>query len=66
MGFLESSDVRGRRNMVNVRWSRDRKNVYRLAYEGHVDITCLEEEVGGFYYRDHLPVLGNVSDFLNC
>ena len=49
------------RNLVLVRWSKtDVSNSYRLGFHGNVDLTCVEEEVGPFYYRDHLPVLGKL------
>ena len=46
------------RNLVRVQWSGGVSNSYRLGFQGTVDLTCLEEEVGPFYYRDHLPLLG--------
>ncbi|XP_070207922.1 uncharacterized protein [Littorina saxatilis] len=51
-----------KRNLAKVRWPNGKANVYRLAFEGHVDITCTDEEAGGFYYRDHLPCLDS-ADF---
>lgn len=46
------------RNLIRVEWlSKGVANSYRLGYQGHVDIRCTEEEVGPFYYRDHLPLL---------
>ena len=53
----ESSD--SWRNLVHVQWSTTGvSDIYRLGFHGYVDLTCVEEEVGPFYYRDHLPVLG--------
>ncbi|KAK7093791.1 E3 ubiquitin-protein ligase MIB2-like [Littorina saxatilis] len=45
------------RNLVRVRWSRGFTNSYRLGFQGNVDVICVEEETGLFYYRDHLPLL---------
>ena len=56
--ILNQATKRGKRNLAKVRWPSGKSNIYRLAYEGHVDIMCTDEEAGGFYYRDHLPCLG--------
>ena len=53
------------RNLVRVQWPDTGVcNSYRLGFHGYVDLTCIEEEVGPFYYRDHLPVLGNYHRFV--
>ncbi|KAK7473309.1 hypothetical protein BaRGS_00035441 [Batillaria attramentaria] len=47
------------RNLVRVQWSRGGPpNSYRVGFQGQVDLVCVEEDLGPFYYRDHLPVLG--------
>ena len=46
------------RNRVQVEWPSGVTHGYRLGDHGNVDVTCVEEEVGPFYYRDHLPLLG--------
>lgn len=33
-------------------------NVYRVGHKGKVDLKYIQEGHGGFYYRDHLAVLG--------
>ena len=48
----------GARNMLMVQWPHGGSHSYRLGVHGKVDLTCVEEEVGPFYYRDHLPLLG--------
>ncbi|XP_076451717.1 uncharacterized protein LOC143287544 isoform X2 [Babylonia areolata] len=45
------------RNLVRVQWRGGKINSYRLGFRGNVDLTCVEEDVGPFYYRDHLPWL---------
>lgn len=55
-GFEKAPD--SCRNILRVRWSNGATNGYRLGYKGHVDLLCVEEEVGPSYYRDHLPLLG--------
>ena len=50
------------RNLFRVQWSgTGDSEIYRLGFHGYVDLTCLEEEVGPYYYRDHLPVLGTYN-----
>lgn len=34
-------------------------NVYRVGHKGKVDLKYVQEGGGGFYYRDHLIVLGS-------
>lgn len=41
-------------------WSSGSSNVYRLGHKGKVDLKCTVDADGGRYYRDHLPVLGEV------
>ncbi|XP_025102247.1 E3 ubiquitin-protein ligase MIB1-like isoform X2 [Pomacea canaliculata] len=45
------------RNLIRVRWPNGVVNSYRLGFQGKVDLLCVEEETGPFYYRDHLPLL---------
>ncbi|KAL8578225.1 hypothetical protein ACOMHN_040986 [Nucella lapillus] len=45
------------RNMVRVEWPHGITNSYRLGLNGCVDIECVEETAGTYYYRDHLPLL---------
>lgn len=56
-------DIRGwdnesGRSVANVSWTTGSTNVYRLGHKGKVDLKCSQEASGGFYYREHLPVLG--------
>lgn len=56
-------DIRGwdnesGRSVANVTWTSGSTNVYRLGHKGKVDLKYIQEASGGFYYRDHLPVLG--------
>lgn len=58
-------DIRGwdnesRRSVANVMWSSGSTNVYRLGHKGKVDLKYTVESEGGKYYRDHLPVLGQI------
>ncbi|GIY32353.1 hypothetical protein CEXT_691571 [Caerostris extrusa] len=59
-------DIRGwdnesERSVANVTWSSGATNVYRLGHKGKVDLKYIQDAVGGYYYRDHLPILGQVE-----
>lgn len=43
---------------VMVKWDNDRENMYRVGYNGKTDLKCKIDGRGGFYYPDHLPLLG--------
>ena len=58
----ENTSSGSSRNRVLVEWPHGVAISYRLGLHGNVDIMCVEEEVGPFYYRDHLPLLGKVSN----
>ncbi|XP_044752526.1 E3 ubiquitin-protein ligase MIB2 isoform X2 [Coccinella septempunctata] len=56
-------DIRGwdnesSRSVANVTWFSGSTNVYRLGQKGNCDIKFVEPTSGGFYYPEHLPVLG--------
>lgn len=35
--------------------------MYRIGYEGKVDLKYVEDAPDGYYYRDHLPITGEDS-----
>ncbi|GAB6018437.1 hypothetical protein CHUAL_000145 [Chamberlinius hualienensis] len=51
-------DNESSRSVANVTWSSGSTNVYRLGHKGKVDLKYVQEASGGFYYREHLPILG--------
>ena len=60
------TDIRGwdsesGRSVAHVTWSSGSTNVYRVGHKGKVDLKYIQPGAGVVYYRDHLPVLGNVS-----
>nr|CAD7261111.1 unnamed protein product [Timema shepardi] len=60
-------DIRGwdnesGRSVANVTWTSGSTNVYRLGHKGKVDLKYVQDAAGGYYYRDHLPVLGQGPD----
>lgn len=67
-------DIRGwdnesERSVANVTWSSGSTNVYRLGHKGKVDLKYTQDAVGGYYYRDHLPILGKGKSnvhFVSC
>lgn len=46
------------RNAVAVTWPSGKSYVYRVGYNGKMDLVCKEVARGFEYYREHLPVLG--------
>ncbi|KAK7093326.1 E3 ubiquitin-protein ligase MIB2-like isoform X2 [Littorina saxatilis] len=54
------------RNLVKVHWPNSVANTYRLGFYGYVDVTCVEEEAGPCYYRDHLPVLDTTTSLFSA
>ncbi|KAK6635597.1 hypothetical protein RUM44_000851 [Polyplax serrata] len=56
-------DIRGWDNesgksVANVVWTSGSTNVYRLGHKGKVDLKYVEYAMGGYYYKEHLPILG--------
>lgn len=51
-------DVETGRSVASVTWSDGTTNVYRVGHKGKVDLKCIVEASGGFYYKEHLPRLG--------
>ncbi|XP_052213892.1 E3 ubiquitin-protein ligase MIB2-like isoform X1 [Dreissena polymorpha] len=57
------TDIRGwdsesGRSVAAVQWSSGATNVYRVGHKGKVDLKFIQAAGGGFYYKDHLPILG--------
>lgn len=51
------------RSVANVSWVSGSTNVYRLGHKGNVDLRYLQAASGGYYYRDHMPILGRPQTF---
>lgn len=46
-------------SVASIEWSATGiSNVYRIGHKGKVDVKYVQEADGGYYYRDHLIVLG--------
>lgn len=50
------------RSVANVSWVAGSTNVYRLGHKGNVDLRYIQAASGGYYYRDHMPVLGKKEE----
>ncbi|CDW56457.1 MIB HERC2 and Ank and Ank 2 domain containing pro tein [Trichuris trichiura] len=50
------------RSAAYVVWDNGSQNLYRLGYEGMVDLKYISDGKGGSYYRDHLLPLGSKRD----
>ncbi|CAF1398630.1 unnamed protein product [Didymodactylos carnosus] len=46
------------RSGVYVIWDNNRENLYRVGFEGMVDLRAVVPGKGGYYYSEHLPLLG--------
>ncbi|XP_038603316.1 E3 ubiquitin-protein ligase MIB2 [Tachyglossus aculeatus] len=55
-------DVETGRSVASVTWADGTTNVYRVGHKGKVDLKCVAEAPGGFYYKDHLPQLGKPAE----
>lgn len=51
-------DNESSRSVANVSWTSGSTNVYRLGHKGNVDLKFIQPAVGGYYYKEHMPVLG--------
>lgn len=51
------------RSVANVSWVSGSTNVYRLGHKGNVDLKYVVPTVGGYYYKDHMPILGDLFFF---
>ena len=49
------------RSAAYIVWDAGVRNMYRVGYDGMMDLKMVSEGKGGSVYRDHLPVLGQVS-----
>lgn len=46
-------------SVASIEWSSTGiSNVYRIGHKGKVDVKYVQEGDGGYYYRDHLIILG--------
>ncbi|XP_058819165.1 E3 ubiquitin-protein ligase MIB2 [Topomyia yanbarensis] len=50
------------RSVANVSWASGSTNVYRLGHKGNVDLRYVQPAFGGYYYKDHMPVLGQPEE----
>ncbi|XP_054857616.1 E3 ubiquitin-protein ligase MIB2 isoform X2 [Eublepharis macularius] len=55
-------DVETGRSVASVTWVDGTTNVYRVGHKGKVDLKCITEATGGFYYKEHLPKLGKPAE----
>ncbi|XP_037808555.1 E3 ubiquitin-protein ligase MIB2 [Lucilia sericata] len=50
------------RSVANVSWTSGSTNVYRLGHKGNIDLKYVIPTSGGYYYKDHMPVLGHLEE----
>ncbi|XP_072888522.1 E3 ubiquitin-protein ligase MIB2 isoform X3 [Hemitrygon akajei] len=51
-------DTESGRSVSRVTWSNGTTNVYRMGHKGKVDLMYVTDAAGGYYYKEHLPKLG--------
>ncbi|XP_039257822.2 E3 ubiquitin-protein ligase MIB1-like [Styela clava] len=49
------------RSAAYVMWDVGAKNLYRMGYEGMMDLKVVTDAKGPMFYRDHLPCLGQLN-----
>ncbi|KAM3618642.1 uncharacterized protein V6R79_023017 [Siganus canaliculatus] len=55
-------DTESGRSVASVTWSNGTTNVYRMGHKGKVDLKYVSDGQGGYYYKDHLPKLGEHAE----
>ncbi|KAG7261702.1 hypothetical protein CRUP_008032, partial [Coryphaenoides rupestris] len=55
-------DTESGRSVASVTWTNGTTNVYRMGHKGKVDLKYISDVQGGFYYKDHLPKLGEHAE----
>uniref|UniRef100_A0A3P9IJF0 E3 ubiquitin-protein ligase MIB2 n=2 Tax=Oryzias latipes TaxID=8090 RepID=A0A3P9IJF0_ORYLA len=55
-------DTESGRSVASVTWTNGTTNVYRMGHKGKVDLKYVSDGQGGFYYKDHLPKLGEHAE----
>uniref|UniRef100_UPI00398E4BB9 E3 ubiquitin-protein ligase MIB2 n=1 Tax=Pristiophorus japonicus TaxID=55135 RepID=UPI00398E4BB9 len=55
-------DTESGRSVSSVTWSNGTTNVYRMGHKGKVDLKYMTDAAGGYYYKDHLPKLGEHAE----
>ncbi|XP_048096428.1 E3 ubiquitin-protein ligase MIB2 isoform X4 [Alosa alosa] len=55
-------DTESGRSVASVTWSNGTTNVYRMGHKGKVDLKYVSDVQGGFYYKEHLPNLGEHAE----
>uniref|UniRef100_A0A8C5CHV9 RING-type E3 ubiquitin transferase n=1 Tax=Gadus morhua TaxID=8049 RepID=A0A8C5CHV9_GADMO len=55
-------DTESGRSVASVTWSNGTTNVYRMGHKGKVDLKYVSDVQGGFYYKEHLPKLGEHAE----
>ncbi|XP_035392240.1 E3 ubiquitin-protein ligase MIB2 [Electrophorus electricus] len=60
-------DIRGwdqesGRSVASVTWANGTTNVYRMGHKGKVDLKYVTDGQGGYYYKEHLPKLGEHTE----
>ncbi|XP_064156928.1 E3 ubiquitin-protein ligase MIB2 isoform X4 [Anguilla rostrata] len=55
-------DTESGRSVASVTWANGTTNVYRMGHKGKVDLKYVSDVAGGYYYKEHLPKLGEHAE----
>ncbi|XP_078467689.1 E3 ubiquitin-protein ligase MIB2 isoform X2 [Lampetra fluviatilis] len=55
-------DAESWRSVACVTWANGSTNVYRVGHKGKVDLKCIADSHGGYYFAEHLPLLGEPAE----
>ncbi|XP_061113843.1 E3 ubiquitin-protein ligase MIB2 isoform X3 [Conger conger] len=55
-------DTESGRSVASVTWANGTTNVYRMGHKGKVDLKYVSDVAGGYYYKEHLPRLGEHAE----
>ncbi|XP_072174847.1 E3 ubiquitin-protein ligase MIB2-like [Diadema setosum] len=50
------------RSVANVTWGNGLTNVYRVGHKGKVDLKYTKDATAGYYYKEHLPLVGEQGE----
>lgn len=49
-------------SVAAVKWQETKQeNIYRVGHKGKMDLKCIKPASGPFFYKDHLPVCGELT-----
>ncbi|CAF0858490.1 unnamed protein product [Brachionus calyciflorus] len=56
--LIKNWNIKSPLSSAYIKWDNGNENLYRLGYQGMIDLKSKIDAKGGYYYPEHLPVLG--------